>query len=83
MKSIKVIISAAKCRVRVKYKQFCTSNHCTSYFKDGRRLSILSAIILAILLLASCTKDGSNLSFYNTKEALDAQKEFLSSMKSN
>ena len=83
MKSIKVIISAAKCRVGVKYKQFCTSNHCTSYFKDGRRLSILSAIILAILLLASCTKDGSNLSFYNTKEALDAQKEFLSSMKSN
>lgn len=83
MKSIKVIISAAKCRVGVKYKQFCTSNHCTSYFKDGRRLSILSAIILAILLLASCTKDGSNLSFHNTKEALDAQKEFLSSMKSN
>ena len=83
MKSIKVIISAAKCRVGVKYKQICTSNHCTSYFKDGRRLSILSAIILAILLLASCTKDGSNLSFHNTKEALDAQKEFLSSMKSN
>lgn len=83
MKSIKVIISAAKCRVGVKYKQFCTSNHYTSYFKDGRRLSILSAIILAILLLASCTKDGSNLSFHNTKEALDAQKEFLSSMKSN
>ena len=83
MKSIKVIISAAKCRVGVKYKQFCTSNHCTSYFKDERRLSILSAIILAILLLASCTKDGSNLSFHNTKEALDAQKEFLSSMKSN
>ena len=83
MKSIKVIISAAKCRVGVKYKQFCTSNHCTSYFKDGRRLSICSAIILAILLLASCTKDGSNLSFHNTKEALDAQKEFLSSMKSN
>ena len=83
MKSIKVIISAAKCRVGVKYKQFCTSNHCTSYFKDGRRLSILSAIILAILLLASCTKDGSNLSFHNTKEALDAQKKFLSSMKSN
>ena len=53
MKSIKVIILAAKCRVGVKYKQFCTSNHCTSYFKDGRRLSILSAIILAILLLAS------------------------------
>ena len=83
MKSIKVIISAAKCRVGVKHKQFCTSNHCTSYFKDGRRLSILSAIILAILLLASCSKDGSNLSFHNTKEALDAQKEFLSSMKSN
>lgn len=83
MKSIKVIISAAKCRVGVKYKQFCTSNHCTSYFKDGRRLSILSAIILAILLLASCSKDGSNLSFHNTKEALDVQKEFLSSMKSN
>ena len=83
MKSIKVIISAAKCRVGVKYKQFCTSNHCTSYFKDGRRLSILSALILAILLLASCSKDGSNLSFHNTKEALDAQKEFLSSMKSN
>lgn len=83
MKSIKVIISAAKCRVGVKYKQFCTSNHYTSYFKDGRRLSILSAIILAILLLASCTKDGSNQSFHNTKEALDAQKEFLSSMKSN
>lgn len=83
MKSIKVIILAAKCRVGVKYKQFCTSNHCTSYFKDGKRLSILSAIILAILLLASCTKDGSNLSFHNTKEALDAQKELLSSMKSN
>ena len=83
MKSIKVIISAAKCRVGVKYKQFCTSNHCTSYFKDGRRLSILSAIILAILLLASCSKDGSNLSFHNTKEALDAQKVLLSSMKSN
>ena len=83
MKSIKVIISAAKCRVGVKYKQFCTSNHYTSYFKDGRRLSILSAIILAILLLASCSKDGSNLSFHNTKEALDVQKEFLSSMKSN
>ena len=83
MKSIKVIISAAKCRVGVKYKQICTLNHCTSYFNDGRRLSILSAIILAILLLASCTKDGSNLSFHNTKEALDAQKEFLSSMKSN
>lgn len=63
MKSIKVSISAAKCRVGVKYKQFCTSNHCTSYFKYGRRLSILSDIILAILLLASCTKDGSNLSF--------------------
>ena len=83
MKSIKVIILAAKCRVGVKYKQFCTSNHCTSYFKYGRRLSILSAIILAILLQASCSKDGSNLSFHNTKEALDAQKEFMSSMKSN
>ena len=83
MKSIKVIISAAKCRVGVKFKQFCTSNHYASYFKDGRRLSILSAIILAILLLASCSKDSSNLSFHNAKEALDAQKELLSSMKSN
>ena len=44
---------------------------------------MLSAITLAILLLASCSKDTSELSFHDAREALDAQKVFLSRMKSD
>ena len=44
---------------------------------------MLSAITLAILLLASCSKDASELSFHDAREALDAQKVFLSRMKSD
>ena len=46
-------------------------------------MSMLSAIILAILLLASCSKNASESSFHDAREALDAQKEFLSKMKSD
>lgn len=46
-------------------------------------MSMLSAIILAILLLASCSKNASELSFHDAREALDAQKVFLSRMKSD
>lgn len=44
---------------------------------------MLSAITLAILLLASCSKNASELSFHDAREALDAQKVFLSRMKSD
>ena len=44
---------------------------------------MLSAIALAILLLVSCSKDASELSFHGAREALDAQKVFLSMMKSD
>ena len=44
-------------------------------------MSMLSAITLAILLLASCSKNASELSFHDAREALDAQKVFLSRMK--
>ena len=83
MESIKVIISAAKSRLGVKCKRSCTSSFRISYFGGGRPLSILSAISLAILLLASCSKDASELSFHDPKEALDAQRVFLSRMKSD
>lgn len=46
-------------------------------------MSMLSAITLAILLLASCSKNASELSFHDAREALDAQKVFLSRMKSD
>lgn len=46
-------------------------------------MSMLSAIILAILLLASCSKNASESSFHDAREALDAQKVFLSRMKSD
>ena len=46
-------------------------------------MSMLSAITLAILLLASCSKGANELSFHDAKEALDAQKVFLSRMKSD
>ena len=44
---------------------------------------MLSAITLAILLLASCSKNVSEQSFHDAREALDAQKVFLSRMKSD
>lgn len=44
---------------------------------------MLSVITLAILLLASCSKDASEQSFHDAREALDAQKVFLSRMKSD
>lgn len=46
-------------------------------------MSMLSAIILAILLLASCSKNASESSFHDAREALDAQKVFLSRIKSD
>lgn len=83
MESINIIISAAKSRLRVKCKQSCTSSFRISYFEGRKHMSMLSAIILAILLLASCSKNASESSFHDAREALDAQKEFLSRMKSD
>lgn len=83
MESINIIISAAKSRSRVKCKQSCTSSFHISYFEGRKHMSMLSAIILAILLLASCSKNASESSFHDAREALDAQKEFLSKMKSD
>lgn len=83
MESINIIISAAKSRLRVKCKQPCTSSFRISYFDGRKHMSMLSAIILAILLLASCSKNASELSFHDAREALDAQKVFLSRMKSD
>jgi len=83
MESINIIISAAKSRLRVKCKQSCTSSFRISYFEGRKHMSMLSAIILAILLLASCSKNASESSFHDAREALDAQKEFLSKMKSD
>lgn len=83
MESINIIISAAKSRSRVKCKQSCTSSFRISYFEGRKHMSMLSAIILAILLLASCSKNASESSFHDAREALDAQKEFLSKMKSD
>lgn len=83
MESINIIISAAKSRFRVKCKRSCTSSFRISYFEGRKSISMLSAITLAILLLASCSKDASELSFHNPREALDAQKVFLSRMKSD
>ena len=67
----------------MKCKQYCTSSFRISYFGGRRHISILSAITFAILLLASCSKDASELSFHDAREALDAQKVFLSRMKSD
>ena len=83
MESINIIISAAKSRLRVKCKQSCTSSFRISYFEGRKHMSMLSAIILAILLLASCSKDACELSFHDAREALDEQKVFLSRMKSD
>lgn len=83
MESINIIISAAKSRLRVKCKQPCTSSFRISYFGGRKQMSMLSAITLAILLLASCSKNASELSFHDAREALDAQKVFLSRMKSD
>ncbi len=83
MESINIIISAAKSRLRVKCKQSCTSSFRISYFEGRKHMSMLSAIILAILLLASCSKNASESSFHDAREALDAQKVFLSRMKSD
>lgn len=83
MESINIIKSAAKSRLRVKCKQSCTSSFRISYFGGRRHISILSAITLAILLLASCSKNASELSFLDAREALDAQKVFLSRIKSD
>ena len=83
MESINIIVSAAKSRFRVKCKQSCTSNFRISYFEGRKHMSMLSAIILAILLLASCSKNASESSFHDAREALDAQKVFLSRMKSD
>lgn len=83
MESINIIKSAAKSRLRVKCKQPCTSSFRISYFEGRKQMSMLSAIILAILLLASCSKNASELSFHDAREALDAQKVFLSRMKSD
>ena len=83
MNSINIIISAAKSRLRVKCKQSCTSSFRISYFEGRKHMSMLSAIILAILLLASCSKNASESSFHDAREALDAQKVFLSRMKSD
>ena len=83
MESINIIISAAKSRLRVKCKQYCTSSFRISYFEGRKHMSMLSAIILAILLLASCSKNASESSFHDAREALDAQKVFLSRMKSD
>ena len=44
---------------------------------------MLSAITLAIILLTSCSKNASELSFLDAREALDAQKVFFSRMKSD
>lgn len=67
----------------MKCRQYCTSSFRISYFGGRRHISILSAITFAILLLASCSKDASELSFHDAREALDAQKVFLSRMKSD
>lgn len=67
----------------MKCKQYCTSSFRISYFGGRRHISILYAITFAILLLASCSKDASELSFHDAREALDAQKVFLSRMKSD
>ena len=67
----------------MKRKRSCSSSFRISYFGGKRRISMLSAIALAILLLASCSKDASELSFHDAREALDAQKVFLSRMKSD
>ena len=83
MENINIIISAAKSRSRVKCKQSCTSSFRISYFEGRKHMSMLSAIILAILLLASCSRNASELSFHDAREALDAQKVFLSRMKSD
>ena len=83
MENINIIISAAKSRSRVKCKQSCTSSFRISYFEGRKHMSMLSAIILAILLLASCSKNASESSFHDAREALDAQKVFLSRMKSD
>ena len=83
MESINTIISAAKSRLSVKSKRSCTSSFRISYFGGRKCLSMLSAITLAILLLASCSKDARELSFHDAREALDAQKVFLSRMKSD
>ena len=83
MESINIIISAAKSRSRVKCKQSCTSSFRISYFDGRKHMSMLSIITLAILLLASCSKNASESSFHDAREALDAQKEFLSRMKSD
>lgn len=83
MESINIIVSAAKSRLRVKCKQSCTSSFHISYFEGRKHMSMLSAIILAILLLASCSKNASESSFHDAREALDAQKVFLSRMKSD
>ena len=83
MESINIIKSAANSRLRVKCKQPYTSSFRISYFEGRKHMSMLSAIILAILLLASCSKNASESSFHDAREALDAQKVFLSRMKSD
>lgn len=83
MESINIIISAAKSRSRVKCKQSCTSSFRISYSDGRKHMSMLSVITLAILLLASCSKNASESSFRDAREALDAQKVFLSRMKSD
>ena len=83
MESINIIISAAKSRLGVKRKRSCTSSFRISYFGGRKGMAMLSAITFAILLLASCSKDASELSFKTSREALDAQKVFLSRMKSD
>lgn len=67
----------------MKCKQSCTSSFRISYFDGRKHMSMLSAIILAILLLASCSKNARESSFHDAREALDAQKVFLSRMKSD